>query len=120
MDHIVPEWLGRGVVVGPGAAPPDAWHGLERISVGPAEVAAPDEVVRRMHDAWLARRPLVVELAVPPASLNEAERCDLPPYELTASFTFERERLAFLVWANNYDFRSGELIWWHGRKAERT
>lgn len=76
--------------------------------------------MQRLHDAWLVRRPVVVELAVAPAVLNEPERCDRPPYELSAGFTFQRERLAFLVWANNYDFRSGELIWWHGRKAERT
>ena len=29
------------------------------------------------------------------------------------------ERLHFLVWANNYDARGGEPVWWHGRKAAR-
>ena len=30
------------------------------------------------------------------------------------------ERLQFLVWANNYDARGGDPVWWHGRKAARA
>ena len=40
--------------------------------------------------------------------------------ELDPSFEFPLERLHFLVWANNYDGRNGELVWWHGRKAARS
>jgi len=52
-------------------------------------------------------------------ALREAERCEQPVYEIQPSFEFSRERLQFLVWANNYDARGGEPIWWHGRKAAR-
>ena len=63
------------------------------------------------------RRPIVVELGVDPALLREPEVCRRPVYELTPHFEFGRERLQFLVWANNYDARGGAPIWWHGRKA---
>ncbi|MGO8864289.1 MAG: ATP-dependent DNA helicase UvrD2 [Acidimicrobiales bacterium] len=61
----------------------------------------------------------MVELGVDPAALRAPERCHRPPYELTPNFEFGRERLQFLVWANNYDARGGDPIWWHGRKATR-
>ena len=51
---------------------------------------------------------------------REPERCDRPVYELGPAFSFARERLHFLVWANNYDARGGEPIWWHARKAARA
>ena len=54
-----------------------------------------------------------------PAALRAPERCHRPVYELTPDFAFGRERLQFLVWANNYDARGGDPIWWHGRKAAR-
>jgi len=76
-------------------------------------------VVETLHRAWLARRRVVVELAADPGALREAERCEQPVYEIQPSFEFSRERLQFLVWANNYDARGGEPIWWHGRKAAR-
>ena len=59
----------------------------------------------------------MVELAVEPGELRMPEREERPPYELDPSFEFPLERLHFLVWANNYDNRDGELVWWHGRKA---
>ena len=55
-----------------------------------------------------------------PAALRAPEHCGRPVYELTPHFEFSRERLQFLVWANNYDARGGVPIWWHGRKAARA
>ncbi len=63
--------------------------------------------------------PVVVELAVDPDVLRAPERYDGPVHELTPAFEFTVERLHFLVWANTYDARAGEPVWWHGRKAAR-
>ncbi len=111
--------LGRGVVVRPDQAPPTGWQDLQRIRVGAEEVGSPGPVAEHLHAAWLARRPVVVELSRDAATLRESEQFDGPVYDLDAGFEFGRERLQFLVWANNYDLRSGEPIWWHARKAAR-
>ena len=50
----------------------------------------------------------MVELAIDPKALQERETCRRPVYELGPAFEFTRERLHFLVWANNYDARSGD------------
>ncbi len=73
-----------------------------------------------LHEAWFERRPVVIELAIDPKALQEREICRLPVHDLGPGFEFTRERLHFLVWANNYDARSGDPIWWHGRKAARS
>ncbi|MHB1549113.1 MAG: ATP-dependent DNA helicase UvrD2 [Acidimicrobiales bacterium] len=87
--------------------------------VGVAALKAPGPVGADLHRYWAERRPLVVELGVDPAALRDPEHCDRPVYELGPGFELSRERLQFLVWANNYDARSGDPIWWHGRKAAR-
>ncbi|MGH9091183.1 MAG: ATP-dependent helicase, partial [Acidimicrobiales bacterium] len=121
MDRLVTDVLGRGVVVAPGAPAPEPWAGCRRVVVDPDVVARPAAVVATLHEAWLARDPVVVELAVGTAALREPERCDRPAHGLRPDFTFHRERLQFLVWANTYDARRpGEPVWWHGRKAART
>ncbi len=111
--------LGRGVVVLPGHRSPEAWDSCPRVVVGDAALRDPGPVVEDLHRYWIDRRPAVVELGVDPAALRAPERYDNPVYELTPSFEFCRERLQFLVWANNYDARGGDSIWWHGRKAAR-
>jgi DNA helicase-2/ATP-dependent DNA helicase PcrA len=111
--------LGRGVVVLPGHEPPDAWASCPRVLVGDASLRDPGPVVEDLHRYWTARQPVVVVLDVDPAALREPEVCERPVYDLRPDFEFTRERLQFLVWANNYDARSGERIWWHGRKAAR-
>ena len=90
------------------------------MTVGDAELARPGPVLGVLHQLWLERRPVVVELGVDPNALKVPQRFDGPVHDLTPDFEFEVERLHFLVWANNYDARSGEPIWWHGRKAART
>ena len=114
-----PPELGRGVVVLPGAPVPDPWAACPKVTVGPAELDQPAPVVAELHQAWLERRPVVVELAVDPAALREPERHAGPVYRLSPDFEFARERLAFVVWANTYDARSGTPVWWHGRRAAR-
>jgi DNA helicase II / ATP-dependent DNA helicase PcrA len=114
-----PPELGRGVVVTHGQETPEDWSGCQRVVVGDAEVADPGSSVDTLHAAWTERRPIVVELTADPTSLRAPERSTAPVYSLSPAFEFTRERLQHLVWANNCDARSGELVWWHGRKAAR-
>jgi DNA helicase-2/ATP-dependent DNA helicase PcrA len=115
-----PPELGRGVVVAAGADPPDPWHACPRLVVEPETLSDPVRALEILHRAWFERMPVVVELALDPSELREPEVCHRPVYDLSPRFEFSRERLQFLVWANNYDARSGDPIWWHGRKAVRS
>ena len=80
---------------------------------------APEAVLEKLHHYWAHRLPIVVELAVLAQELKEPEVCDTEPYLLDPRFEFQRERLHFLVWANNYDATRGEPVWWHARLAQR-
>jgi len=114
-----PAALGRGVIVAPGAAVPERWDGVERVAIGAAELASPAAVVAVLHRRWAAREPVVIELAVDPAEFREPQPVDDPPYALAADLDLPLDRLHHLVWANNYDARSGTPIWWWGEKAAR-
>ncbi len=107
------------MVVGPGAEPPAPWAGAPRVRVDDDVLASPAEVVATLHDHWVRRRPVVVELAVPQADLRARETDDREPWDVGEAFQFGRERLQFLVWANNVDARSGAPVWWWSRKAAR-
>ena len=61
----------------------------------------------------------MIELGVSSQELQDRETCLRPVHDLDPRFEFSRERLHFLVWANTYDARNGDPIWWHGRKAAR-
>ena len=111
--------LGRGVVVGRAQDAPAEWSGCPRVVVGEAELGEPGSVVQILQATWMERLPVVIELMAEPSSLRAPERSSSPVYSLSPRFEFTRERLQFLVWANNYDARSGEPVWWHGRKAAR-
>ena len=115
-----PPELGRGVVVLHGAAPPAPWEGCPKVVVDQKVLEDPSAALATLQEAWFARQPVVVELAVDSKALQERETCPLPVHDLSPRFEFSRERLHFLVWANNYDARNGEPIWWHGRKAARS
>ncbi|MDP8938661.1 MAG: hypothetical protein M3O23_13200, partial [Actinomycetota bacterium] len=110
-----PAALGRGVVVGPGAAAPPGWDDVPRVRVDDETAAG------ALHRAWARREPVVVELGVDPALLKEPEVERRPPWRLGPGFELERERLHFLVWANTYDGRDPDRppVWWHGVRAAR-
>ncbi len=114
-----PRELGRGVVVAAGMAAPEPWQDCTRLSIDERVLGAPEPAVTALHRAWLERRPVVVELRVDSKALQEPEVCSVPVHTLNPRFEFTRERLHFLVWANNYDARTGGPVWWHGRKAAR-
>jgi DNA helicase II / ATP-dependent DNA helicase PcrA len=114
-----PPELGRGLVVLPGMHPPEPWNGCPRISIDPETIAGPSSAIDTLQRAWFDRQPIVVELAVDSQVLLDREDCQRAVHDLRPDFEFTRERLHFLVWANSYDGRSGDPIWWHGRKAAR-
>ena len=113
----VPAAFGRSLVIAPGTAVPEPWKAAPVVLVDEATLAEPDAVVDRLHRAWIGREPVVVELAVDPALLRAPESDRRTPHEVGATFTFALERLHFLLWANTYDGRSGELRWWWAKKA---
>jgi ATP-dependent DNA helicase UvrD/PcrA len=116
-----PAELGRSVVVVPGGEVPSAWTDCDRVVVSSALLADPDQLSGMVNDLqrrYVRRIPTVFELGVSDTELNTPESTNLPPYELGATFTFLRERLAKAVWHNSYDARTDQLIWWWSRKAE--
>ena len=114
-----PPALGRSVVVGPGAAAPGPWAGAPRHLVDDAALEEPAELVRALHAAWAERTPVVIELAVDPARFRPPRSFDVPLWALGPGFQDWHDRLHFLVWANTYDARTGEPVWWWARKAAR-
>jgi DNA helicase-2/ATP-dependent DNA helicase PcrA len=116
---LVPPALGRSVVVRSGQRVPEPWSGSPRVEITAATLRSPAEMVATLHQAWARRRPVAVELGVDPDELRRPARCSVPPYALTPAFELPVDRLHFLVWANAYDARGGDLVWWHGRKAAR-
>ena len=119
-----PRALGRGVIVAAGEPVPPAWSGAPVVRIDEAALADPADVVARLHEAWATRTPVVVELAVDPASFRAprsySEDDIGPTWLLDPGFDPAYDRLHFLVWANTYDAReSGDPVWWWGRKAAR-
>ena len=112
-----------------GSSVPAAWSAVPGVVVDAAAVADPEAVVRELHDHWADRRPVVIRLAVDPASFRPPATTTEEPWSLGPSFEPWHDRLHFLVWANTYDGRpvdgrpvdgaSDEPIWWWGRKALR-
>ena len=114
-----PRSLGRGVVVRTIVQIPSPWADAPRVTIDEAALRAPREAVDALHTAWQTRTPVVVVLEVDANDLRQPETEKREPYLLTADFEFRRERLHFLVWANNYDLRSGTAVWWHSENAVR-
>lgn len=114
-----PAALGRGAVVAGGVPSPPGFAGAARVRVDDAVLASPATTAATLHHHWGQRRPVVVELDADAAVLAEAEVCTAAPYSLSPRFTFEREWLNFAVWANNWDLRGPEPVWWRARKAVR-
>lgn len=114
-----PDALGRGVVVGPDAPAPTGFEVATRVVIDDDVLAHPRAAAAVVHHHWLHRRRIIVEMAVPNAAAREPEVIDLPPYALSPDVDLHRERLHALTWANTYDLRSGQPIWWHGELARR-
>ncbi|QXC61536.1 ATP-dependent DNA helicase UvrD2 [Aquihabitans sp. G128] len=114
-----PAALGRGVVVNAGGAIPAPWITAPVVTVDDAVLKAPAAVVAALHAAWAEREPVVVELAVDPARFRAPQDVTDAPWRLDPDFEPWFDRLHFLVWANTYDARAGDPIWWWGRKAAR-
>jgi DNA helicase II / ATP-dependent DNA helicase PcrA len=114
-----PDVLGRGVVVAPGAATPGGFEGAPRVILDDEVLAHPDHVAELLHRRWLRRERVVLELVAANAAVREPEVCRLAPHQVPDGFAFHRERLHFLLWANTYDLRGGEPVWWHGELARR-
>ncbi len=115
-----PDVLGRGVVVSTGAKSPlpDA----ERVVVDQTVLSSQrvlEGTVERLHRAWVERCPVTVELGVKASDLRRPVVETRDPWRLGPNYLPELERLHFLIWANNWDGRGEEPIWWWGRKAAR-
>jgi DNA helicase-2/ATP-dependent DNA helicase PcrA len=96
---------------------PPGLDGPTRVVVDHAVLAEPAAVVESLHRDWVRRHPVLIELAVDQRALAEPIVERRPPFDLGGRFDLARERLHFLVWANTYDCRTGEPVWWHARKA---
>ena len=117
---IPPAAFGRGVVVNAGDPVPEPWAGAPEVLVDEHALADPASVVAVLHEAWAGRRAVVVRLAVDPGRFREAPDIEVAqPWRLDPGFELWHDRLHFLVWANTYDARDGEPVWWWGRKAQR-
>ncbi len=114
-----PAALGRGVVVDRGGEVPAPWRDAPVVPVDESTLATPAAAVERLHRAWAKREPVVVELAVDPSRFREPVAVDGEPWTLDPYCEPWFDRLHFLVWANTYDARSGEPVWWWARKAAR-
>lgn len=117
---VAPAALGRGVVINAGNPVPEPWVGASNVLVDDDALADPADVVAALHDAWARRRPVVVTLAVDPARFREPADIEVSePWRLDPALELWHDRLHFLVWANTYDARDGEPVWWWARKAQR-
>lgn len=101
----------------PGDPLPSSSTDWPALTVDDAALSDPNQALAILDGWWRRRVASVVRLAVPFADLKAAESTSLPPHALDPSFEFQRERLHFLVWANRYDGRGGDLRWHHAERA---
>jgi DNA helicase-2/ATP-dependent DNA helicase PcrA len=112
--------LGRGVIVGASADAPTPWAACDRIVVDDATLRAPDDALDALQRHWSNREPVVVELRASADELRSAEPAPgVAAYDLTPRFEFRRERLYFLIRANNYDQRRERAVWGPAVEAQR-
>jgi DNA helicase-2/ATP-dependent DNA helicase PcrA len=111
--------FGRGVIIADGATPPEPWRNCPVIRIDRAVLDTPGAVIDALHAAWSTRQPIVVDLHVDPATFRDPVSLEVEPWRLEPAFEMSLDRLHFLVWANNYDARTGEVIWWWSNKAMR-
>lgn len=104
----------------PGQEPPEGFPAdAPRIVVDDVVLAHPEPAVAALHHHWVTRTPVVIELGADNAAMRAPEVDTRAPWDLPHGFTFPRERLHFLIWANTYDARDGHPTWWHGELAAR-
>ena len=115
-DALPPAPLGRSVVVANGADAPEPWHDAERVVVATIDDRG---TIDRLHAAWFARTPIVIDLRVDAASFRTGESNTAEVWSLRPDLELATDALQFLIWANTYDARGGEPVWWWSRKAER-
>jgi len=114
-----PPELGRGAVVLPGAESPPCLATAPRIRLDDGVLVSPTAAIRTLAEAWARRTPVVVELGVDASELERPQTTGAAVWSLPPDFELARERLGFLVWANNWDLRGPEPVWWRSRKAAR-
>jgi DNA helicase-2/ATP-dependent DNA helicase PcrA len=114
-----PSALGRGVVVTAGGRVPAPWSDDPVVVIDDGVLADPAAVVGSLHGHWSRRQPVVIALAVDPASFRAPQSVVIEPWRVGPAFEPWHDRLHFLVWANTCDARDGEPIWWWARKAQR-
>jgi DNA helicase II / ATP-dependent DNA helicase PcrA len=114
-----PAVFGRGVVVDGGGVVPAQWEASDVIAIDERVLADPSGTVARLHLAWARRQPVIVELRVDPARFRHPQSIVAEPWTLAADAEPWYDRLHFLTWANTYDARAGEPVWWWGVKAAR-
>jgi hypothetical protein len=117
-----PAALGRNVIVAEGAPAPDGFPAdAPRLVVDREVLIHPGPAVAFLHGRWARRQPTVIELVADNTTLQQPEVDDRAPWDLPRGFTFLRERLAFLVWANSYDCRNPGRgpVWWDAELAVR-
>jgi DNA helicase-2/ATP-dependent DNA helicase PcrA len=105
--------------VSAGAAPPAPWGGAPVVTIDDAVLADPGPTVRRLHEAWARREPLVIALGIDPAGFREPQAFPVEPWRVAPEAEPWFDRLHFLTWANTYDARAGDVTWWWGVKAAR-
>jgi len=103
--------LGRGVVIDASSVAPSPWTGASRVTIDDAVLRDPTEALDELHRSWSGRVPVVVELRCDVDELRAPETNVAPPYQCSPRFEFGRERLYFLARSNNYDNRSGRMVW---------
>jgi DNA helicase-2/ATP-dependent DNA helicase PcrA len=114
-----PSALGRGVVVTAGGRVPAPWSDDPVVVIDDGVLADPAAVVGSLHGHWSRRQPVVIALAVDPGSFRAPQPVVTEPWRVDPAFEPWHDRLHFLVWANTYDARDGEPVWWWARKAQR-
>ena len=98
---------------------PAPWRDAPVVTIDDAVLADPGPTVARLHAAWAARAPVVIALGIDPAAFREPQDFPIEPWRASPESEPWFDRLHFLTWANTYDARAGEAVWWWGVKAAR-
>jgi DNA helicase-2/ATP-dependent DNA helicase PcrA len=105
------------VIVAAGDDPPPRWRDCPRVRLDDAALARPGALIASLNASWMDRAAVVVEVGTDPERFRRPEDDPSPVHGLDPALVLASDRLHFLVWANNYDARSGDPVWWWSRKA---